>query len=271
MAKAEGRRNDEAPMTKEFPTGAPPRSALRTSHSSFVMGPSSFPAVIRHSRRGFTLIEMLIVVAIMATLAALTFPILGAVKKTMIRNRATGAIKQLEAAIDAYQAKFGQYPPDNGGYYSTNQLYFELLGTTNVQVGSTTNFVTLDGSATMAASDVPLVFNNVGGFVNCSRAGSVGDEAPTGTSFIPNGLKANQFAAVPMNGRTTWVLGAALDGPLAVPTAVNGQKINPVCYNSSNPRYNTKSYDLWIDVTVGGKTNRISNWSDQPILVSTPY
>jgi len=37
---------------------------------------------------------------------------------------------------------------------------------------------------------------------------------------------------------------------------------NPWRYNSSNPRYNPKSYDLWIDVTVGGKTNRVCNWSD---------
>jgi prepilin-type N-terminal cleavage/methylation domain-containing protein len=269
MTKAEGRRNDEAPMTKEFPTDAPSRSALRTSHSSFVIGHSSFPAVIRHSRRGFTLIEMLIVVAIMATLAALTFPILAAVKKTMIKNRATGAIKQLEAAIDGYQTKFGHYPPDNGGLYYTNQLYYELLGTTNVPA-SPPYFQTLDGSATMMASDVPVVFVNVSGFINCSRPGGSGDEAPTGMSFILGGLKANQFAVTLIGGKNCTVLGAALDGPFTF-TTVNGQQINPVRYNSSNPRYNTKSYDLWIDVIVGGVTNRISNWSDQPILVSTPY
>jgi type II secretory pathway pseudopilin PulG len=213
---------------------------------------------------------LLIVVAIMATLAALTFPILGAVKKTMIRNRATGTIKQLEAAIDGYQAKFGHYPPDNGGLYYTNQLYYELLGTTNVALPAPPHFQTLDGSATMLSNSVSVVFVNVSGFINCSQPGGSGDEAPTGTSFIPGGLKANQFAATTINGQPCTVLGAALDGPFTF-TTVNGQQINPVRYNSSNPRYNTKSYDLWIDVTVGGKTNRISNWSDQPILVSTPY
>jgi hypothetical protein len=206
----------------------------------------------------------------MGTLAALTFPALVAVKKTMIRNRATGGVKQLEAAIDAYQAKFGHYPPDNGGLYATNQLYFELLGTTNV-LATPPYFQTLDGSATMLVGDVPAVFVNVSGFINCNRPGS-GDEAPTGMSFIPNGLKANQFALVAMSpsGKTNWVLGAALDGPATL-TTVNGHQINPVCYNSSNPRYNTKSYDLWMDVLVGGKTNRICNWSDTPFVVSTPY
>ena len=43
-------------------------------------------------------------------------------------------------------------------------------------------------------------------------------------------------------------------------------KINPYRYNSSSPTNNPRSYDLWIDVLIGGKINRISNWSEQPIV-----
>ena len=50
-------------------------------------------------------------------------------------------------------------------------------------------------------------------------------------------------------------------------TSAGASKINPWRYNSSNPRYNPKSFDLWIDVIAGGKTNRICNWSDKPITV----
>jgi hypothetical protein len=31
-------------------------------------------------------------------------------------------------------------------------------------------------------------------------------------------------------------------------------------YNSSRPKYNSDSYDLWADVVVGGKTITIGNW-----------
>jgi prepilin-type N-terminal cleavage/methylation domain-containing protein len=225
----------------------------------------------RHPSLAFTLIEMLIVVAIMATLAALTFPILGAVKRNAIRTRAMGGVKQLETAIEAYKDKFGHYPPDNGGFFSTNQLYFELLGTTNIPVPAV-HYVTLDGSAGMAASDFVTVFGpNVSGFMNCSLPGN-GDEAPTGMSFFKGGLKANQFMAVIINGATNWALGTVLEGPVPfMQPGVNGQQFNPWRYNSSNPRYNSKSFDLWIDVMVGGKTNRVCNWSDQPLVVSTPY
>jgi hypothetical protein len=39
--------------------------------------------------------------------------------------------------------------------------------------------------------------------------------------------------------------------------------VNPFSYNSVNPTHNPNSYDLWVDLVIGGKTNRISNWSKQ--------
>ena len=239
----------------------------RRSHSSFIIHPSSFA--------GFTLIELLIVVAIMATLAAMTFPVMSAVKRQMIRTRARGGLTQIETAIEAYNSKFGQYPPDTTwptpvppDAWATNQLYYELLGTTNIL--NPTRYQTLDGSATMLAANVSIVFHNVSGFMNCSLP-SNGDDAGTGMNFLKGGLKANQFAPVTINNvSNVCVLGAALEGPVYLDTADN-KKINPWRYNSSNPVHNPKTFDLWMDVLVGGKTNRISNWSDQAILVSTPY
>jgi hypothetical protein len=47
--------------------------------------------------------------------------------------------------------------------------------------------------------------------------------------------------------------------------------MNPIRYNSSSPTNNPNSYDLWIDVVIDGKTNRISNWSKERVIVSTPW
>ena len=40
--------------------------------------------------------------------------------------------------------------------------------------------------------------------------------------------------------------------------------LNPWRYVSSNPTNNPGEFDLWVDIIVGGKTNRICNWSDKP-------
>jgi type II secretion system protein G len=66
----------------------------------------------RRARRGFTLVEMLVVITIIGILAGLAIPAV-----IVARNRAKiGAmvmdIKQLEMACQAYKEKFGEYPPD---------------------------------------------------------------------------------------------------------------------------------------------------------------
>ncbi len=226
--------------------------------------------------RAFTLIELLVVISVIALLAALTFPALRAAKLSMLRARAKSEMTQIETAIERYKDKFGHYPPDNRisanpDPYALNQLYYELLGTTNVGTPAAPIAATLDGSAQIARDSLPSVFGaNVSGFLNCARTG--GDEAVNAISFL-RGLKPGQFLAI-TNGTSETpicsVLGANLDGPLIYKNAV-GAKLNPWRYNSSSPTNNPNTFDLWIDVAAGGKTNRICNWSDRPLVVSTPY
>ena len=222
------------------------------------------------SSRAFTLIELLIVIGVIAILAALTFPAVQGVKRSTIRTRARNEMTQLETAIERFQQKLGFYPPDNPGDWAVPPLYYELLGTTNDGI----NFHTLDDSAQLKVlaltSGTTPFGSKVTGFVNCSRAGR-GDDVPGATAFV-NGIKATQVMAI-TNGRdpaAVFVFGSALVGPLVYQNTA-GTKLNPWRYNSSNPRYNPKSYDLWIDVTVGDQTNRICNWNDKWIVVSTPY
>ena len=219
--------------------------------------------------RAFTLIEMLVVVAIRGVLATMIFPVMGGIKRNGIRTRARGEMIQLETAIQGYNTKFGHYPPDSGAPYQddhANQLYYELLGTTRTNGA----YQTLDSSAQIPETEVPLVFGaNVSGFIKCNR-GSAGDEAPTGIAFL-KGLKPNQFLAATVNGKNCTLLGTTMEGPYMLQDTVSGRKLNPWRYNSSNPRYNAKSFDLWIDLKVGDKTNRICNWSQTPLVVGAPY
>jgi type II secretory pathway pseudopilin PulG len=220
---------------------------------------------------------LLVVISVIVVLAALTFPAVQAAKVSMLRARAKSELRGLQTAIENYKDKLGYYPPDNRiatnatspEAYVLNQLYYELLGTTN----ASGTFHTLDDSAQIRAADLPLpaVFGpNVTGFMNCAHPRS-GDELPSGVPFL-KGLKPSQYMALTNPGTTAvvYVLGASLEGPPAFGPGL-AAKFSPWRYNSSNPRYNTKTFDLWIDVIAGSKTNRICNWSDKPLVVSAPY
>jgi prepilin-type N-terminal cleavage/methylation domain-containing protein len=241
-----------------------------THHASRITLPAPRSTLV--GPRAFSLIELLIVISVIALLAALTFPAIQGVKRSAIRTRARNELGTVETVIERFQQKLGYYPPDNPANYALNQLYYELLGTTNVGTANAPVYVTLDGSAKISAAELTTAFGGkITGFVNCSRPGR-GDDTPGGMAFVDK-LKPSQFLAIPFPTfpSITWtVLGSSIEGPLQYATA-QGTKINPWRYNSSNPQHNAKSFDLWIDVTVGDKTNRICNWSDKPLVVGTPY
>jgi prepilin-type N-terminal cleavage/methylation domain-containing protein len=210
----------------------------------------------------FTLIELLVVIAIIALMAAMIFPIAGAVNRHKMTALARASRAQMELLIESYHSKIGSYPPADTNNPALNPLFYELGGTTlddNTKV-----YTTKDGSAKIDASSVSNVFGSaVGGFINSTR-GAGGDEGRNAQNFLKAGLKESQFMVVTNgSGIPVTVLGLKLDGPI-VWTSSDGKMINPWRYNMATPTNNPKTYDLWIDVTIGGKPYRVSNWSQQP-------
>lgn len=61
----------------------------------------------------FTLIELLIVIAIIAILAALVLAAAGGVQKKSARSRAESEISAVAAALESYKADNGDYPSNN--------------------------------------------------------------------------------------------------------------------------------------------------------------
>jgi prepilin-type N-terminal cleavage/methylation domain-containing protein len=80
----------------------------RRSRSSFVIRHPLFPAKLV----AFTLIELLIVIAIIAVLAGLVLATAGYVQKKGKRSRAEAEIAALSAALENYKADNGAYPND---------------------------------------------------------------------------------------------------------------------------------------------------------------
>jgi type II secretory pathway pseudopilin PulG len=211
------------------------------------------------------LIELLVVIAIIAVLAGMIFPIMKAVNTARTRSRAQSELTQIETAIETYKIRNGQYPPDNNGTYTLNQLYFELAGTTL----SNGVYKTLDGSCQIDATQVSNVFKNVSGFVNCT-GGAGGDEGQVAKDFLI-GLRPDQTAeldsgAKVLVGPVLWPAGGYQPVP-SPPAKTAG--INTWCYNSSHPINNPNGYDLWIDVMIGGKINRVCNWSKKVLVVTS--
>jgi prepilin-type N-terminal cleavage/methylation domain-containing protein len=217
----------------------------------------------------FTLIELLVVIAVISILAALIMPIGKAVNRKKILSKCRAELTQVEVAIETYKSSLGHYPPDNNLNPRLNPLLFELVGTTNTG----TVYRTLDGSAEIPANVTAIskYFEGVSGFINCTQPGG-SDEGRRAKSFLPD-LRPGQVGDISMGGsERVKILVSSVPWPIDPTFPIpNHPGMNPIRYNSSSPTNNPNSFDLWIDVVVDGKTNRISNWSREPLVVSRPY
>lgn len=89
-------------------------------------------------RRGFTLIELLVVMAVIGILAAAVLPLASGAINSQRKARATGHIRAIAGACDAYRKLYGDFPLVQVGSYSTltsdypafrQDLYAQLTGT----------------------------------------------------------------------------------------------------------------------------------------------
>jgi prepilin-type N-terminal cleavage/methylation domain-containing protein len=248
--------------------------ASRVTHHASRFAPRHPSRASRHLSRAFTLIELLVVISIIAILAALIFPVVSVVNRTKLRTRARGELVQIQSFIDGYKAKLGHYPPDNPGQPGLNQLYYELAGTTNN--GPASVFGTLDHNAAIAPVNITGFFGPpLAGFVNSTKAGA-GDESRSAQKFLHD-LKPLQVGDVTRGGyagppvKVLLCTVPGVDPNAASPLVdLSGRPVTvtsaPWCYNSSSPTNNTTTYDLWADILIAGKTNRICNWSSQALI-----
>ncbi len=89
-------------------------------------------------RRGFTLMELLIVIAIIAILAGILVPVIFYVQKKARISATRAQIVGIKGALAQYDLIFGQYPPDAAGVIDPNldmssEILVYYLGTAFMQ------------------------------------------------------------------------------------------------------------------------------------------
>ena len=219
-------------------------------------------------RLAFTLIELLVVIAIISLLAAIIIPMAASAKVSARINRAKADRDKIETELESYKAHKGFYPPDNQASprdLAMPPLFYELTGT--LLNGGV--FRRLNGGDTISQANVKQVFG-VDSFLNSAKVTDFNDKNQIQDSDVRDyfpGLKPTDYLQVDYGGKQVAVLGLPIDGPNEL-TSTDKRKINPWRYNSSNPTNNPNSYDLWIDLVLRGKTNRISNWRAEPQIVN---
>ncbi len=230
----------------------PVRSKFRISN--YEMNPTSF-----------TLIELLVVIAIIAILAGLVVPGSRLAAAARTKSRAKAELREVESFIELYKIKSNVYPPCSPvNDPKMNCLYYELAGTRL----SNGVYTTLNGAAKINTPDIHIAFL-LDGFANAAQ-GAADDNVQQPQDFLSRSLRAGQFLEVFVTNvllsasARVVILGSSLAGGDMLPGS-SGGRINPFGYNSVSPSHNPNSFDLWLDVLVGGVTNRVCNWSDKPI------
>jgi prepilin-type N-terminal cleavage/methylation domain-containing protein len=69
------------------------------------------PFTTRRRREGFTLVEMLVVVLIIAVLIGLTVKILGGAGRQAAKAHTVAKIERVKNAVEEFYSEYGQYPP----------------------------------------------------------------------------------------------------------------------------------------------------------------
>jgi prepilin-type N-terminal cleavage/methylation domain-containing protein len=200
--------------------------------------------------RAFSLIEMLVVIAIIGMLAAILLGVLPGVMHRKVMARVQTELTQLQNAIDYYKEKNGFYPPDNTTIpkdlaLRRPPLFYELVGTTH----NGNNYSPLNGEPSLSSAEITNVFGALG-FVNSGEAGEVQNFYPT--------LKSSQYEGDPSKTNVLYLTVPAKgpDGEFNTWRYIVAKPNPGPVYPTNNPT----SYDLWAEVAHGGTIHVIGNW-----------
>ena len=135
--------------------------------------------------KGFTLVELLIVITVIAILAALVLRTAGFVQEKGARSRAESEIAAISAALESYKADNGDYPI---GTASTNSSSTDRLLYTNLMPATGKVYFEFTKGMTNSSGAVVDPFGNGYGYQYPGQA------SRSGTNFFDLWSTANKGA-----------------------------------------------------------------------------
>ena len=110
--------------------------------------------------RGFTMVELLAVILILAILIALLLPALNGALKTARNAAVGGEIDQLAQALASFKAQYGDYPPSRI-YLAENGDYTVVTSNASLSIAGVSQDITLGQLAQRSVSALRKFFPRV--------------------------------------------------------------------------------------------------------------
>jgi general secretion pathway protein G len=217
----------------------------RLRHSKFVIH-SSF--VIRHpsfsGASGFTLIELIVVIAVIIILAGLVLSTVGYVQKKSARARAETEIAAVSAALENYKADNGIYPTNS----DTNALHPSSDFDPSPPAPTPPNQTNKYSLASL------YLYEQLVGVTSGNRS-----ETPTGKTYFT--FKPNMLYPPPPSTDDIVGIRDPFGNLYGYSTAANPQA-NPSPAPSPSPTGYNPTFDLWSTAgdTSGNQNQWIRNW-----------
>jgi prepilin-type N-terminal cleavage/methylation domain-containing protein len=235
---------------------------------------------VNHKKTGFTVVELLTVVAIIAILVAVLVPSLTAVRSLAKETKQKSQLTTIALAIEAFKNDYGDYPPSyywlgapypppaaGFGYCGAQKLAEALLGwdLMGFHPGSAWRADGLDEDGGSTIYNPNTLDERKGPYLELATASAFWLGRTTGHDglFANTGtLNADRFVLTDVFGRKTVVINKGIDPTTGRLTTESVKAGTPILYYKAN----TSSKILVNNVSMFG--NNIYNIRDNGVLIA---